>query len=143
MRLAICLLAAVPAAAFAQTAPGIPAPTSDWGCEVLLCLANPAGPTAVSECVPPIRRLWRHLARGKPFPTCTMASGPNGSSFAQVGHSHYDPCPAGTTALGWGERALLAARTVNVVPSSATNVPTTYVSLCLASPTSASAPATA
>lgn len=42
----------------------------DWGCEVLLCMSNPAGPTAVAQCVPPINRLWDHLKRGKPFPTC-------------------------------------------------------------------------
>lgn len=28
-----------------------------WGCEVLLCLANPNGPRAVSECRPPIDKL--------------------------------------------------------------------------------------
>ena len=55
---------------------GIGAPqlalADDWGCEVLLCLANPNGPTAVSECKPPIRKLWKHLAKGRPFPTCTF-----------------------------------------------------------------------
>src|SRR5205814_2149317 len=58
-------------------APSIPTPTHDWGCEVLLCLANPNGPTAVAPCVPPIRRLWRELARGHAFPTCAMATGPS------------------------------------------------------------------
>ena len=43
---------------------------SDWGCEVLLCLSNPGGPTEFSECRPPIERLWRHLAKGRSFPSC-------------------------------------------------------------------------
>lgn len=48
-----------------------PAAASDWGCQVLLCLANPGGPTQYGACVPPITRLWRALARGKAFPKCT------------------------------------------------------------------------
>jgi hypothetical protein len=86
----------------------IPTPTRDWGCEVLLCLANPAGPTAVAQCVPPIRRLWRHLSRGRAFPTCTMASGSQGRSYARRGYRHYDPCPEGTQELGRGHLAELA-----------------------------------
>jgi hypothetical protein len=77
-----------------------------WGCEVLLCLANPAGPMAVKECVRPISRLWKHLAKGRAFPTCTMAKGPHGSSYAQPGHSYYDPCPEGTSALDNGAYAI-------------------------------------
>lgn len=75
---------------------------SDYGCKVLLCLANPAGPTAVSECVPPITQLWKDLAKFKPFPTCDMS----GSSYAQQGTSYYDPCPANTTALSQGVYAI-------------------------------------
>jgi hypothetical protein len=53
----------------------------DWACEVVLCLANPQGATAVSECVPPIRKLWRELAKGHAFPTCNMNTGDaNGNS---------------------------------------------------------------
>lgn len=83
-------------------------PTPDWGCEVLLCLSNPAGPTAVAQCVPPIRRLWRHLARGKAFPTCAMATGPQGRSYARRGYRYYDPCPEGTRELGRGQLAEFA-----------------------------------
>ena len=43
----------------------------DWGCEVLLCLATPQGPTHYAECRAPIERLWSHLAKGKRFPTCS------------------------------------------------------------------------
>ena len=72
---------------------------SDYGCKVLLCLANPNGPTAESECVPPIHQLWDDLAHFRPFPSCDMATGPNGQSYAKQGMSYYDPCPTGTTAL--------------------------------------------
>lgn len=84
---------------------------NDHGCTVLLCLANPAGPMAVSECVPPIRKLYRDLARGKAFPTCAMASAPGtpaGKSWAQHGVSYYDQCPTGTIALEAGAYAMAA-----------------------------------
>jgi hypothetical protein len=84
------------------------AAADQWGCEVLLCLSNPAGPTAVAECKPPIHRLWRHLARGHSFPSCDMARGPNGASYAKRGFSYYDPCPPGTRALANGEQAARA-----------------------------------
>ena len=83
----------------------------DWGCKVLLCLANPAGPEAVAECVPPIEALWsalRHVPPD-PFPTCDMASGPNGKSYAKQGYSYYDPCPGGTTPLDSGALAIKSA----------------------------------
>src|SRR5438477_12898590 len=77
----------------------IPAPTHDWGCEVLLCLANPEGPTAAAACVPPIHRLWHELARGHAFPTCAMATGPGGRSYAVRTNNFYDRCPSGTNGL--------------------------------------------
>ncbi|MBP1884763.1 hypothetical protein [Sinorhizobium mexicanum] len=43
----------------------------DWGCEVILCLSNPGGPSQYAECRPPIRKLWRELAKGHSFPTCS------------------------------------------------------------------------
>ena len=46
----------------------------DWGCQVLLCLADPRGPTAEAACVPPIEKLWSALAHGHPFPTCDLNS---------------------------------------------------------------------
>jgi hypothetical protein len=52
---------------------------SEWGCQVLLCLSNPAGPEAVSECVPPIEKLWDALEDGDPFPNCDEM-GSSGSS---------------------------------------------------------------
>ncbi len=44
---------------------------SDWGCQVVLCLATPGSPTKYAECVPPITKLWNALAMGGSFPTCT------------------------------------------------------------------------
>lgn len=52
----------------------VPAPAyanDDWGCEVLLCLSNPGGATQYAQCVPPITKLWKTLAGGGSFPTCT------------------------------------------------------------------------
>lgn len=42
------------------TSPGN-AQATDWGCEVVLCLSNPGGPTQFAE--------WRELAEGHSFPT--------------------------------------------------------------------------
>lgn len=65
----------------------------DWGCEVLLCLSNPAGPTAVSQCVPPIRKLWRELARGHAFPTCLMSN--SQQQYARHDWASARNCPPG------------------------------------------------
>lgn len=66
----------------------------DWACEVILCLANPQGATAVTECVPPIKKLWRELAKGHAFPTCNMNTG--GASGNSASHSWASGrnCPA-------------------------------------------------
>lgn len=82
----------------------------DWGCEVLLCLSNPAGPTAVDKCKPPIHRLWDHLRDGHEFPTCDMAKSDKGRSFAKQGFNYYDMCPLGTRALAKGELAVKEAK---------------------------------
>lgn len=62
-----------------------------WGCQVLLCLSNPDGPEALSECRPPIERLHEHLRHGHPFPSCPSG----GSAYARPTSSYYDLCPAG------------------------------------------------
>lgn len=72
---------------------------SEYGCKVLLCLANPAsngGPKGVAECVPPINQLYHDLAEGRPFPTCDLADGNDGGSYARSVYDPYDPCPDGT-----------------------------------------------
>lgn len=63
----------------------------DWGCTILLCLANPGGPTQYAACVPPVTRLWSHLKRGGTFPTCSGA----GSSTSPIGYDPYEPCEDG------------------------------------------------
>jgi hypothetical protein len=91
------------------TAPQARADT--WGCEVLLCLSNPAGPMAVAQCVPPITRLYRAIFKWRPdpFPTCTMSNGSDSSSGGNYAYvappSFYDACPSGTTAVGAGTYA--------------------------------------
>lgn len=59
------------AAVVAAVAAAQPAYASDWGCQVVLCLATPGSPTTYTECVPPITKLWQELALGRGFPTCT------------------------------------------------------------------------
>jgi hypothetical protein len=90
-----------------------------WGCQVLLCLSNPAGPMAVSACVPPIQRLYRAIFKWRPdpFPTCTMSSGSDsqaGGNYAYVAApSYYDACPANTTALSSGQSGAVGTYVAN------------------------------
>ena len=57
---------------------GAPALAVD-GCKVLLCLAAPSW-RSIPECVPTINQLHRDLARGKPFPICSMAGAGNSAN---------------------------------------------------------------
>lgn len=71
------------------------ASASEYGCKVLLCLANPAsngGPKGVAECVDPINRLYNDLAHGRPFPRCEEAEA-TGNRAVPV-NDPFDPCPA-------------------------------------------------
>lgn len=81
---------------------------SEYGCTVLLCLAHPDGPEAVTQCIDPIRKLRQDLARGRPFPSCEEASA-DGSTRAQLATSRYPPCPSGTQALPQGAFARAAS----------------------------------
>lgn len=65
----------------------------DWACEVVLCLANPQGATAVTECVPPIKKLWRELAKGHAFPTCNMNTGGVSGNSASNSWASGRNCP--------------------------------------------------
>lgn len=58
-----------------------PATEAVDGCTVMLCLAAPKW-SAIPPCVPPIRQLFHDLARGRAFPTCTMAGGAGGRTAA-------------------------------------------------------------
>ena len=72
----------------------VPAHAQDWGCQVLLCLANPGGPTQYAECVGPISRLGDALRRGQVFPTCRGASastsGTDGKFYRKHGYGFID-----------------------------------------------------
>lgn len=50
----------------------------DEGCTVFLCLSNPAGWAAVAECIAPVQRAFKALAKGR-VPQCTFSSGAGGS----------------------------------------------------------------
>ena len=47
----------------------------EWACKVAMCMSNPGGPTEFGECVDPIDRLRKHLAKGHPFPVCPFVGG--------------------------------------------------------------------
>lgn len=114
-----------------------PAHASEYGCKVLLCLAAVGG--TPGECQPPLKQLWKDLAKGRPFPTCDMATADSArptlqgilndnpdmttesraalqnvmanlkDSYARQGFSYYDPCPKGTVALESGVYAIQGA----------------------------------
>lgn len=107
----IVTVALISIAAMSDTSAQIPQAQSNWPCEALLCLANPNGPTALSECRPPIDQLRQHLRRGRPFPRCTMSDGRDtqaAGAYAQLQYTHYDRCPAGTSELPSGQTATAA-----------------------------------
>lgn len=115
----VLLLAALCVQALAQQgAPTPPGDGGEWGCKVLLCLANPNGPEALSECRPPIERLKQQLSHGGSFPSCQQAS----NSYARPGYSLYDDCPQGTVAAAPGQAVALAG------PMSASPAPASYPS---------------
>lgn len=60
------------------------------GCTVLLCLAAPSW-RSIEQCVPPVRQLLRELARGKPFPSCSMSGA--GDSATHAWAAAPDFCP--------------------------------------------------
>ena len=51
------------------------------GCLVLLCLAAPSW-RAVPQCVPPVQQVFKDLAKGKPFPSCSMSGAGNSANHA-------------------------------------------------------------
>lgn len=42
----------------------------ELGCKIVLCMANPNGPSAVAECADAIKERARLIAKGKPIPKC-------------------------------------------------------------------------
>lgn len=76
----VAAIAAPAAVAMTLAATTPPARAVD-GCLVLLCLAAPNW-RAIPQCVPPIKQLFRDLARGKSFPSCSMAGAGNRARHA-------------------------------------------------------------
>ncbi len=76
------------------------------GCLVLLCFAAPNW-RAIPACVPPIKQVLRHLARSKPFPTCSMAGGGNSASHAWASAPSH--CPPQYTQVSEGESSQIYA----------------------------------
>lgn len=73
----------------------------DFGCKVLLCLADPRGPETEQQCVPPIEQMKAGLAHGDPFPTCDMGSQGQGTYATQV-YTPWNPCTAPLTSAPTG-----------------------------------------
>lgn len=87
----------------------------DWACEVVLCLANPQGATAVTECVPPIKKLWRELAKGHAFPTCNMNTGGVSGNSASNSWASGRNCPPQYRYSGGGDSSELFCKFTGVV----------------------------
>lgn len=63
-----------------------------WGCELLLCLANPNGWKSVSECHPPVEKYIDCTT--KRHNPCSMPGCPQSGegNYAQRNDGRYDPC---------------------------------------------------
>lgn len=62
---------------------------SDWGCQVLLCTANPGGWTQFGECIPPVKKAIRAVLKGHPWPKCNFSTGGT-TSGKQTGPNRAD-----------------------------------------------------
>lgn len=92
---------------------GPAASADDWGCQVLLCLSDPRGPTTESACEAPISRLRRHLAKGRAFPACALAGDAERQqgTYGREVMDAYDHCPAGTRPVSGAVATASAAGT--------------------------------
>lgn len=78
----------------------VPAPVrAADGCLVLLCLAAPSWRN-IAPCVDPVRQVLRDLARGRPFPSCSMSGAGNSASHQWSSAPGY--CPAQYTYVSEG-----------------------------------------
>jgi hypothetical protein len=78
-----------------MNAPTARADDADYGCRVVICLANPAsngGPRAPDTCASAIDRMYDDLRHGRGFPQCK-----DSDMAVRQDNTPYDPCPAGTT----------------------------------------------
>ena len=95
-------------------APGV-AHADDWGCQVLLCLANPGGPEQYSACVPPIEKLWSALRHGDPFPTCDFGAGGSQGTFGSNTFASSGYCREDLLYWGGPEQSELLCRAAGAI----------------------------
>jgi hypothetical protein len=81
------------------------AQADEYGCKVMLCLADPKGPMAQDECKPPIRKFIEGQSKHprEPFPSCQEAAPAEMKPTTRL----FDACPDGTQTLDDGKFALL------------------------------------
>jgi hypothetical protein len=72
------------------------------GCLVLLCLAAPSW-RSVPQCVPSVQQVFKDLAKGKPFPTCSTSGAGNRANHNWSNAPAF--CPPQYTRLNDGEGA--------------------------------------
>lgn len=75
------------------------------GCLVLLCLAAPSWKN-IAQCVDPVREVLKDLAKGKPFPSCSMSGAGNSAGNRWSSAPAY--CPVQYTAFSYGESTTTA-----------------------------------
>lgn len=93
-------LVALPVALTLTTATTTASAADTWACEIVLCLANPQGPTAVEQCVPPIKRMWKALAKGKSIPTCKFSDKDGKETESRASGSYIETAGADPYAAG-------------------------------------------
>lgn len=65
------------------------------GCRIVLCLANPNGPTSASECKPDIAQMLRDRSKGRTIPSCDEAK--KTGTYYNLRNDHYGICQNGFT----------------------------------------------
>lgn len=68
-------------------------PDKDSKCRLVLCLANPEGPTKEKECKPDIRKMLKCQAEGDTIPKCKEAEA--AGSYYRSNRDHYAKCTGG------------------------------------------------
>ena len=78
-----------------------PAAQAVDGCQLLLCLAG--NWRGIPLCVPTVKQAFRDLARGRPFPTCSMAGSSNTASHSWASEATCPPFYSYVNETGgWG-----------------------------------------
>lgn len=75
---------------------GPAAGAASWMCTVILCIGG-SNPMQYADCRPPLRKFYRHLARGWSLPSCEGEDG--GPILLRGGRVIYHDCPEGTVEM--------------------------------------------